>query len=258
MRTKKGFTLIELLVVIAIIAVLMAILFPALNRAKEQGKRTVCLGNLKSLTFAWIMYADDYDQKLVSGNAGGTAQGGRVYGWVGKAYADPGYQTGVQLPENQQRTGIQAGTLWPYTKEEGLYRCPTGLRGSLVTYSIMDAMNGLTRMGSPMVRNMMDIKRPAHRLVFIDEGWLTPDSFAVHYTRKVWWDSPPVRHGNGTTFSYADGSSNYYKWKGSDTVKIGKDNLVTHVNDVSPTTPDGFLDLQWVQIGCWGKLGYTP
>ena len=59
MRMKKGFTLIELLVVIAIIAVLMAILFPALNRAKEQGKRTMCLGNLKALTLSWIMYADD-------------------------------------------------------------------------------------------------------------------------------------------------------------------------------------------------------
>ncbi len=49
MRIKKGFTLIELLVVIAIIAVLMAILFPALNRAREQGKRTMCMGNLKQL-----------------------------------------------------------------------------------------------------------------------------------------------------------------------------------------------------------------
>ncbi|MBN2591069.1 MAG: prepilin-type N-terminal cleavage/methylation domain-containing protein [Sedimentisphaerales bacterium] len=251
MMTKKGFTLIELLVVIAIIAVLMAILFPALNRAKEQGKRTMCLGNLKSLTLAWIMFADDNEQRLVSGNAGGPG------GWVGKGYSDD-YATGVQLPEEDQRKAMRIGTLWNYTKEEGVYKCPTGMRGSLITYSVMDAMNGLTRQGSPMVTNMMNIKRPANRLVFIDEGWLTPDSYAVHYTREVWWDSPAVRHGNGTTFSFADGSSNYYKWRGSDTVEIGKANLQSHQNDVAPTTPDGFLDLQWVQKGCWGKLGYEP
>ena len=70
MRRKMGFTLIELLVVIAIIAVLMAILMPALNRAREQGKRSTCLSNLKQLTLAWIMYADDNDDKLVCGDTG--------------------------------------------------------------------------------------------------------------------------------------------------------------------------------------------
>ncbi|MFC1764264.1 type II secretion system protein, partial [Planctomycetota bacterium] len=57
MYKSKAFTLIELLVVIAVIAVLMAILMPALSRAREQGKRAVCLNNLKQLSFAWIMYA---------------------------------------------------------------------------------------------------------------------------------------------------------------------------------------------------------
>jgi len=72
MRKPKGFTLIELLVVIAIIALLMAILMPALKRAKEQGERAVCLSNLKQLGLAWILYADDNEDKLVSCEAGGT------------------------------------------------------------------------------------------------------------------------------------------------------------------------------------------
>ena len=50
----RAFTLIELLVVIAIIAVLMAVLMPALQRAREQGKRAVCLNNTKTLALAWI------------------------------------------------------------------------------------------------------------------------------------------------------------------------------------------------------------
>jgi len=52
-------------VVIAIIAILMAILFPALNRAREQGRRAVCLSNLKQLALAWIMYADENDERLL-------------------------------------------------------------------------------------------------------------------------------------------------------------------------------------------------
>ena len=157
-ETKKGFTLIELLVVIAIIAVLMAILFPALNRVKEQGKRTMCLGNLKNLNVAWVMYANDNNQKIVSGNAGGTNLQGQATGWVGKAYDNPGFLTGKQLPIEQQIAGIRAGTLWPYAKEESVYKCPTGLRGSLVTYAIMDSMNGFTCRrdeGNPFVTNMM-------------------------------------------------------------------------------------------------------
>ncbi len=73
---RVGFTLIELLVVIAIIAVLMAILMPALNRAGEQGKRAACLSNLKQLTLSWIMYAGENDDRIVSGEAyaGGDGQ----------------------------------------------------------------------------------------------------------------------------------------------------------------------------------------
>ena len=63
-RFLTGFTLIELLVVIAIIAVLMAILIPALHRVREQGKRAVCLSHLKQLGLVWIMYADDDDMYL--------------------------------------------------------------------------------------------------------------------------------------------------------------------------------------------------
>ncbi|MHC4726881.1 MAG: type II secretion system protein, partial [Planctomycetota bacterium] len=70
MRKNTGFTLIELLVVIAIIAVLMAILMPALNRAREQGRRSTCLSNLKQLTLAWIMYADENDDNLINGDTG--------------------------------------------------------------------------------------------------------------------------------------------------------------------------------------------
>ena len=62
--TKKGFTVVELLVVIAIIAVLMGILMPALSRARELGKRAVCLGHIKQMGLSWVLYADENDQRI--------------------------------------------------------------------------------------------------------------------------------------------------------------------------------------------------
>src|SRR4030042_2067877 len=64
MRRDRGFTLIELLVVIAIIAILAAILFPVFARAREAARKATCLSNLKQITLAAIMYAQDYDEVL--------------------------------------------------------------------------------------------------------------------------------------------------------------------------------------------------
>ncbi len=63
-REDKGFTLIELLVVIAIIAILAAILFPVFARAREKARQTSCLSNVKQVTLATMMYAQDYDERL--------------------------------------------------------------------------------------------------------------------------------------------------------------------------------------------------
>jgi len=65
---RKAFTLIELLVVIAIIAILMAILMPALRVAREQGRSISCRSNVRTLTLAWLMYKDANDGKLVGGD----------------------------------------------------------------------------------------------------------------------------------------------------------------------------------------------
>jgi len=265
-KRTRGFTLIELLVVISIIAVLMAILMPTLNRAREQGRRAACLGNLKQLTLAWLMYADENDGKIVSGNAGSGSK--TEPPWVGKCWAD-NYTSGGQLAENLQLAGIKSGALWSYAREAKVYSCPTGSKGELVTYAAMDSVNGYIsgrgdvtkRVGRtvPYLKRTTDIvvPGPAYRLVYIDEGWVTPDSFAVHYDQPTWWDDPPVRHGDGTDVSMADGHVEYWKWKGSDTIKTGKDRMRGHPsNDVRPTTDMGFEDLAKVQKYTWGRLGY--
>jgi prepilin-type N-terminal cleavage/methylation domain-containing protein/prepilin-type processing-associated H-X9-DG protein len=279
---SKGFTLIELLVVIAIIAILMAILMPALNRAREQGQRSACLNNLKQLQLAWIAYAGDNDDKIVNGEAEyGTAgvtstptsgRHAREKWWVGTDCAS-GYMTGGKLPEIQQLSAIRSGALYPFVPADKLYRCPTGVRGEMRTYTITDAMNGLRRDGTYRtvggtetgvrvdrtvlwVKKMSEIMSPSpdSRLVYLDEGRVTPDSYACHYLNQRWWDPPHVRHGDGTNVSFADGHSGYWKWDSKETINVGKQPNPMH--QFTPTTPEGLEDLHKMQKGLWGRLGY--
>lgn len=279
MNNRKGFTLIELLVVIAIIAILMAILMPTLNRAKEQGKRAACLNNLRQLGLAWIMYADANDDKIVNGEAAYSSNKNNPMPdlpshhtgepwWCGDDCA-PGYMTGEQLPEQTQLKAIKAGALYSYCKNVKLYRCPTGIRGEMRTYTITDAMNGLRREGTyrgnvgiRVGRTVLWIKSrteiiapgPAYRLVFLDEGRVTPDSYAVHYQQATWWDPPFVRHGDGTNVAYADGHAGYWKWIGKKTLETGK--MANPLHQMVPETPEEKEDLERMQIAVWGRLGY--
>jgi prepilin-type processing-associated H-X9-DG protein len=237
-------------VVIAIIALLMAILMPTLKRAREQGQRAVCLGNLRQLILAWILYADDNDDKLVSSEAGvRRSMSNWCEPWVGVTWAS-GWARGENLPEN--------GALWPYIKEVNLYKCPTGYRGELMTYAMMISNNGRSVEGSPVFKRRMLIPQPADRLIFIDEGIASPDAYSTRYNQARWWDQPETRHGDGTNFAYGDGRAGYHKWKGIETIKQGRDNVRTWVGLFAPVTEEGKEDLQWVQKGIWGKLGYEP
>jgi len=262
MNRRRAFTLIELLVVIAIIAVLMAILMPALSRAKEQGKRAACLNNLRELTLGWLMYVDENGGKLVNGAAG--------FSNTNQSWGDHRNELAwVDTYDNSnwdvQIAGIRRGALWPYVKKEDLYRCPTGRRGQALTYSLMFSMNAVNHpwtqgVKGAHVKNITEIKpNTAMRLAFIDEGYMTPDAYAVWYRQECWFDNPPVRHGDGTTVSYADGHTEHWKWRGSDTISHARD-YENKMPDTAwqPQTEDGFKELYQMQRGCWGSLGYTP
>jgi prepilin-type N-terminal cleavage/methylation domain-containing protein/prepilin-type processing-associated H-X9-DG protein len=272
-RTKRrGFTLIELLVVIAVIAILMAILMPALKRAREQGQRAVCLSTLKQLTLAWIMYADDNDDKLVNGEAGYSngSNHAREEAWAGRCWTDQyNVRGGTRMPRQQQINAIQSTIFWTgkYVTELGAFACPTGIRDEMLTYNIMDGVNGRPRAGTnngsaPAMQNgrklwvkkRTDIFQPADRLVFIDEGWATPDSFAVHWNSTwTWWDIARCRHGDGTDVSFSDGHAEYRKWKGIATVKWGRDHADWHQGGLAPRTEEEWDDLRFIHNGCWGQ-----
>ena len=278
MNKQRGFTLIELLVVIAIIALLMALLMPALERAREQAQRIICLNDLRQLTLGWMMYAEENEGRLVNGEAGNdrTNSASQIIekAWVEQCWGN--YSGGGRLSEELQKERIKAGALWPYVKNVDVYRCPSGLAGEMLTYAAMDGVNGRDRGGTKdgvnWVQNLTEIRRPHQRIVFIDEGWVTGDSFAVVFDDDEWWDDPPARHGAGTAQSFADGHSDWIKWKGMWTIAFGLATTGTHPPETHhepgwdnweghtfpPPTDADFHDLYWIQKGCWGELGYDP
>ncbi len=252
MRGIKAFTLIELLVVIAVIAILMAILMPVLKKAREAGQRAVCLGNLRQLGIAWMVYADENDDKLVCAEVNS-----KPGTWVNRTYAADWYDGGL-LPEQEQIEGIKGGALWPYVKDTGLYQCPSNFRGELLTYALMISMNGrLVEEGCrPIFKKRINIPGPGERLVFVDNGFSNPGSFSVYYKTRSWYELPHCRHSDGQTFSYADGHSDYHKWRALETIKKGHENLRSWSGQWAPQTEEGINDLRWLVMGAWGELGW--
>lgn len=261
-----GFTLIELLVVIAVIAVLMSILMPALNRAREQGRRAGCLSNLKNLTLAWIMYADDNSDKIVNGSSGeyGTEGTNGTY-WVKLDYDR-------NMTEMAKKQAIMNGALWPYAKTLKVYKCATATRevsystGSVSrpirSYSISDAMNCKgweTTMNDKVkiIKLRLKIKDPANRTVFLDDGGTCPSAmggWTVWATKFSWWDPPPVRHGDGTQFSFGDGHADYHKWDDPRTIEFGKRiPLVANNGEIQADNPD----MVWASLVVWGQDATT-
>ena len=152
---------------------------------------------------------------------------------------------------------IKIGSLYPYTKNINLYRCSVAEVGEWRTYSVIDAMNAtwLDAPNSHLLKRISKIRNTQNRAVFIDDSGATPmGAWSVHYTRPSWWDEPPVRHGDGSNWAFADGHVEYWKWQNPLTRTYNRDNepVWKHVDY------RGCPDIRKAQLAAWGEFGYTP
>jgi len=220
MKTR-AFTLIELLVVIAIIAVLMAILMPALSRARDQAKRIHCISNVKTLTFAWLLYKDDNDASLIGGYPGRTGDA-----WMrGPMGSDPD-------PIEKCKEGIRQGLLYSYVKNVDVYRCPSDDRikrermYTFGSFSVSGALNGEEKEWSRRhLIKYSEIKNPADTFVFVEEidprGWNIGSWVVSKDFGNSWIDPLAIWHSkNRGTLGWADGSANMHTWVNPSTIDM--------------------------------------
>jgi len=209
MKTR-AFTLIELLVVIAIIAVLMAILLPSLNRARDHAKRIHCVSNVKTLSLAWFMYKDANDDKLVGGNVGIRTT---LWNWV----LEP---SGNSIEDKKE--AIRRGALFPYVNNTvDVYRCPADrrmkdpLQFAFRSFSIAGGANGEGWDGAVRARIYSDIKKPATKYVFledIDPRGFNTGSWVMNFNPPRWVDPLAMWHNERSTIGFADGHAEMHRW----------------------------------------------
>jgi len=262
----SGFTLVELLVVIAIIAILAALLLPALSRAKEQAYTAVCINNQKQLQLSWLLYVEDSNGKVPRND-------NNTLNWVPPNEQSQLWVQGIMSleswtwfdPHDNTNTlkliDPQYCTLGPYTKAVGLYKCPAdkswvmidGQRHNRVrSYSMNDYLGAWV--GSLGIGDFWRTRRqisqfvsppPCDTFVFICEH---PDSIqdgTFETDMNTEYESltslPGSFHGHSGVLSFADGHVEKHRWVDSRTIRP-----YLHEGFPGGRVP-GSKDVQWLR-----------
>lgn len=249
-KPGRGFTLVELLVVIAIIAILAALLLPTLGRSKAKAEGLTCASNLKQLSLAWQLYADDHEGLLVN-NHGVPETLARRQTWANNV------QDWVDGEDNTNRIYLSESKLGPYANRATLiYKCPSdrepALNGQRIRTMAMNAQVGnpgeLTNRFNPdylQFYKSAEIVNPADIFVFLDEHCDTlNDGFFVNRLDELAWGNLPGSYHNGAgNLSFADGHVESHRWLVASTVQPPHKNVVRgNKIQASPAT-----DFDWLK-----------